>query len=237
MKMPAVEAAKRFVSNHFPDCGIAILTGSTVRGEETPFSDLDIMIISGDVPAAYAEAHCEDGWMIEVLLHNRDTYKVFFQRDCSRGRPSLPHMVATGIVLIDDGTADGIRLEARQLLDAGPPAWNEQDVRRARFTITNHLLDLQGSLPPMDAIFAGHELANALHELVLRTNGHWASRGKRIPRALEEYDPGFSQRFAETFRLFYGAPHDASPVIRFADEVLDRYGGRLFEGYSTKPVV
>jgi hypothetical protein len=173
--------------------------------------------------------------MIEVLMHNRDTYKQFFARDCLRGRPSLPHMFATGIILVDDGTAEGIRLEARRLLEAGPPVWTEQEIRRARFTITNHLFDLQGKLPPGEAIFAVQELAHALHELVLRANGRWVSRGKRIPRVLEDYDPAFAGRFAETFQAFYSSPHDASAVIRYADEVLVAYGGRLFEGYSTKP--
>ncbi|TMV52231.1 nucleotidyltransferase domain-containing protein [Paenibacillus mesophilus] len=237
MKMSGVEAAKQFVSDHFPSCNIAILTGSTARGEDTAYSDLDIVIISDDAPAAYAEAYCEYGWMIEILMHNRDTYKQFFDRDCMRGRPSLPHMFASGIILVDDGTAEGIQLEARRLLDAGPPAWSEQEVRRARFAITNHLLDLQGGLPAGEAIFAGQELAHALHELVLRANRRWVSRGRRIPRALEEYDPVFAGRFAESFQAFYSSPHDASAVIRYADEVLAPYGGRLFEGYSTKPAV
>jgi hypothetical protein len=236
LKLPSIEAAKQFVLTHFPNCNIAILTGSTICGEETPFSDLDIIIISDDASSAYAEAFDEYGWMIEILMHNRNTYKEYFKRDCLRGRPSLPHMFATGIILFDDGTATDIQLEAQRLLGVGPPAWSEQEVRRARFTITNHLLDLQGSLPTMDAIFAVNELANALHEFVLRTNGRWAARGKRIPRALEEYDPSFSKRFAETFQLFYNSHHNVTPVINFTDEVLALYGGRLFEGYSSKPV-
>ena len=233
MKPPGPEAAARFVARHFPHCNIASLTGSTVRGEETPFSDLDILLIADDAPSAYAEAYREDGWMIEILMHNRDTCREFFQRDRLRGRPSLPHMFATGMILVDDGTASDMQREARQLLDAGPPVWSRQDIMRARFAITNHLLDLEGGLPSADAVFAVHELANALHELVLRANGCWTGRGRRILRALERHDPAFAKRFGEAF-LSFGANRDTAAVVRFADDVLARFGGRLFEGYSTR---
>jgi predicted nucleotidyltransferase len=69
VKQPGIEAAKQFVSNHFPNCDVAILTGSATRGEETPYSDLDILVISDDDPSAYVEAFHEYGWMIEILVH------------------------------------------------------------------------------------------------------------------------------------------------------------------------
>ncbi len=50
--------------------------------------------------------------MIEILMHNRESYQEFFERDCLRGRPSLPHMFSTGIVIVDDGTATDIQKEA-----------------------------------------------------------------------------------------------------------------------------
>ena len=233
MRLPGIEAAKRFVSEHFPNCNVAILTGSASRGEETPYSDLDILVISNDEPSAYVEAFYEYGWMIEILMHNRQSYKEFFKRDCLRGRPSLPHMFATGVVLVDDGTATAIQQEARLLLESGPPAWTEQDIKFARFMITNHLLDLEGTLQPVDAIFAVNELANALHELVLRANGYWIGKGKRIIRALEEYDPTLAKQFSDTFQDFF-ASGDVTQVINFADSILASYGGRLFEGYSSR---
>jgi hypothetical protein len=179
------------------------------------------------------EAFYEYGWMIEILMHNRSSYKHFFGRDCRRGRPSLPHMFATGIILIDDGTALAIQQEAQQLLEAGPPELSSQDIQFYRFMITNHLLDLQGTLKPLDTIFAVNELANVLQELVLRSNGHWIGKGKRIIQALESFDPSFTIQFEETFQSFYES-HNVAPVIHFTDEVLKRYGGRLFEGYSSR---
>ncbi|WP_443111935.1 nucleotidyltransferase domain-containing protein [Alicyclobacillus sp. ALC3] len=50
-RLPAIEAARSFVSTRFSNCNVAFLTGSAARGEETPYSDLDILIIADDVPA------------------------------------------------------------------------------------------------------------------------------------------------------------------------------------------
>jgi predicted nucleotidyltransferase len=50
VKLPGIQVAKQFVSDHYPNCNVAILTGSTVRGEETPYSDLDVLVISDDEP-------------------------------------------------------------------------------------------------------------------------------------------------------------------------------------------
>ncbi|MCL6443854.1 MAG: nucleotidyltransferase domain-containing protein [Alicyclobacillus sp.] len=232
-RLSGLRAAEKFVSAHYPDCNIAFLAGSTARGDASPYSDLDILVICDHAPSPYIEAFFEYGWMIEVLMHNRNSYKHFFEMDRNRARPSLPEMFATGIVLVDDGTAAAIQLEAQQLLEAGPPALSPQEMQFLRFAITNHLLDLQGGLQPLDAIFVVNELADRIHELVLRTNGKWIGKGKRLVRALEDYNPDFAVEFAETFGSFY-TTHDVAPVIDFADRVLDCYGGRLFEGYSTR---
>lgn len=233
MRPSGIDAAKQFVSTRFPDCNVAILTGSAARGEEKPHSDLDILIISDSQPSAYIEAFYEYGWLIEDLMHNRESYKKFFEQDRLRGRPSLPHMFATGIVLVDDGTAESIQQEARTLLESGPPPWSERDIQFARFIITNHLLDLEDGLRPIDTNFAVSELANALHELVLRANGRWIGKGKRIVPALRAFDPALAQEFANTFERFFTGG-DIAEVIRFADRILEPYGGRLFAGYSTK---
>lgn len=142
-------------------------------------------------------------------------------------------MFATGVVLVDDGTAQDIQREAQAILDAGPPPWTEQQVQFARFMITNHLLDLEGGLPSMDMIFSINELANALHELVLRANGHWIGKGKRIIPALRAYDSALAQEFTGAFEGFFTGGN-ISEVIRFTDGILESYGGLLFAGYSTK---
>ncbi|WP_263597219.1 nucleotidyltransferase domain-containing protein [Metabacillus idriensis] len=44
MRLEPFEAAKKIIEKRFPKCQAAVLSGSVVRGEATPASDLDIVI-------------------------------------------------------------------------------------------------------------------------------------------------------------------------------------------------
>ena len=39
-----IEAASKFIEDHFPKCNAALLAGSVIRGEATETSDLDIIV-------------------------------------------------------------------------------------------------------------------------------------------------------------------------------------------------
>lgn len=97
--MKAMEAAKSIITSHFPNCDVALLGGSVARGEATKTSDLDIVIVDQSLTSCYRESFYSNGWPVEVFVHNFETLKTFFKMDCDRGRPSLPQLVAEGVVL------------------------------------------------------------------------------------------------------------------------------------------
>ncbi|PEM99655.1 nucleotidyltransferase [Bacillus wiedmannii] len=97
--MKPMEAAQRIITSQFPNCDVALLGGSVVRGEATKTSDLDIVIVDQNLPSCYRESFYSNGWPVEVFVHNFETCKTFFKMDCDRGRPSLPQLVSEGIVL------------------------------------------------------------------------------------------------------------------------------------------
>ncbi|MGH9844343.1 MAG: nucleotidyltransferase domain-containing protein [Blastocatellia bacterium] len=45
-KMEGIAAARTFVDTYYPDSLAALLFGSVARGEATPGSDLDILIVA-----------------------------------------------------------------------------------------------------------------------------------------------------------------------------------------------
>ncbi|MCM3744896.1 nucleotidyltransferase domain-containing protein [Sporosarcina luteola] len=230
-RMRAPFAAKRFVDEYFPRCQAAVLAGSVVRGEETPTSDLDIVIFDNQLEVAYRETLIEYGWPIEVFVHSLTSYQTYFRSDAERARPSLPRMVAEGIVLKDTGILSTIKNEAAELLNAGPAPWSEQTLLTKRYMLTDALGDLLGTQNETDALFIANTLAEAIHEFVLRTNGQWIGASKWIVRALKEYDEDFADRFVEAFHMFYKTGNREG-IIELTDEVLAPYGGRLFVGYS-----
>ena len=230
-RMKAPFAAKRFVDEYFPRSQAAVLAGSVVRGEETPTSDLDIVIFDKDIEAAYRETHIEYGWPIEVFVHSLTSYQAYFRSDAERARPSLPLMVAEGIVLKDSGILSTIKNEAAVLLNEGPASWSEKTVTLKRYMLTDALGDLIGTQNEAEALFIANTLAESLHEFVLRTNRQWIGHSKWIVRALKQFDEDFANRFVEAFDVFYKSGNREG-IIRITDEVLAPFGGRLLEGYS-----
>lgn len=230
-RMKAPFAAKRFVDEEFPHCQAALLAGSVIRGEETPTSDLDIIIFDNQIEEAYRESRIEYGWPIEVFVHSLTSYKDYFRSDAERARPSLPRMVAEGIVLKDSGILSTIKNEAAELLNNGPAYWSEQTLKTKRYMLTDALGDLIGTQNEAEALFIANTLAEAIHEFVLRTNGQWIGASKWIVRALKQYDEDFAERFVKAFDAFYKTGNREG-IIKIADEVLAPFGGRLFEGYS-----
>lgn len=231
-RLEPFEAAKKFVSLHFPDCHGAVLAGSIVRGEATHTSDLDIVVFSKDLKSAYRESFIVGGWPIEVFVHNLSSYKEYFESDCKRARPTLPKMVAEGLLLGDKGIMESIQTEARQLLENGPEPWSSDTITMKRYFITDALDDFIGSTKRSEEIFIAGSLAKLTSEFVLRTNGKWIGESKWIIRALRHYDGEFAEQFVDAFDLYYKTG-DKNKVIKIVDDTLHPHGGRLFDGFSS----
>ncbi|WRP04609.1 nucleotidyltransferase domain-containing protein [Rossellomorea aquimaris] len=231
-RLPAVEAAKKFVLETFPTCQAALLSGSVVRGEETSTSDLDIVIIEGTLSSEYRESINSHGWPIEAFVHTGATIREYFRKDCQRARPSLPRMVSEGIPIIDHPIILRLKEEANKLLRDGPPKWNSQTTDMKRYFITDALEDFIGSKERGESIFIAGTLGESLHEFVLRTHGHWIGSSKWIVRALREYDESVAEEFVEAFDQFY-QKGNKQPIVRLVDSVLEPHGGRFFEGFSS----
>ncbi|KAA0948532.1 nucleotidyltransferase domain-containing protein [Sporosarcina sp. ANT_H38] len=226
-----VEAAKRFITEKFPDCQAALLAGSVVRGEATATSDLDVVVFDEKVDSAYRESLIEYGWPIEVFVHNFTSYKAFFKEDCEGAQPSLPRMVSEGFILSDSGVLSLIKEEANELLKKGPEVWSIETIEMKRYMVTDALDDLIGSTKRAEELFIANTLAYVIHEFVLRTNVQWIGSSKWIVRALNQFDKNFAQTFVQAFDLFYKTGRKDG-IIALTNEVLEPHGGRLFEGYS-----
>ena len=87
----ALNAAQAFSKQYFPHAQAVFWAGSIVRGEGTPSSDLDLVVLS-DAPqdAPRRESLVFEGWPVEVFVHTWDSLLMFFEHDFQRRRPSLP---------------------------------------------------------------------------------------------------------------------------------------------------
>jgi hypothetical protein len=217
--------------NHFSNCHGALLAGSVVRGEATETSDLDIVIFDSNLQSAYRESLIVYGWNIEVFVHNLTSFKEFFKSDCERARPSLPKMVSEGIVLKDSGIMEAIKQEAKDLLAKGPAEWSAETIRIKRYFITDALDDFIGCSMRGEEIFIANTLAELVSEFVMRTNRQWIGTSKWVIRSLRNYDEKFADQFVNAFDIFYKTGHKEK-IILMVDEILQPFGGRLFQGFS-----
>ncbi|UOQ45466.1 nucleotidyltransferase domain-containing protein [Halobacillus salinarum] len=223
IRLDPVEAAKQFIDTHFPNCQGALLSGSVVRGEATETSDLDLVIFDKKILASYRESLFDYGWPIEVFVHHLTSYRKFFEMDCKAAKPSMPRMVAEGIILKDEGMLESIKKEAADLLKKGPEKWSEEVINTKRYFISDALEDFLGRNNRAEDLFIANTLAELVHEFVLRTNQHWIGSSKWIIRALKQYDEAFTSEFVEAFDRFY-LFGDKEKVVHLVDKVLEPYG-------------
>lgn len=231
MNLKPIEAAQQFIDKYFPNCHGALLAGSVVRGEAIETSDLDIVVFEKTLNASYRKSLIEFGWPIEVFVHSLASYKQFFKSDRERARPSMPRMIAEGIILKDEGILESIKKEASELLANGPGKWSEITIHNKRYFITDALDDFIGSTNRAEEIFIASTLGELVSEFVLRTNGQWIGQSKWTVRSLKQFDEEFTDEFVEAFDAFYKTD-DKIKIIQLVDKVLEPYGGRLFDGFS-----
>ncbi|MEA1010686.1 MULTISPECIES: nucleotidyltransferase domain-containing protein [Bacillus cereus group] len=230
--MKPIEAAQSIITSKFPNCDVALLGGSVVRGEATKTSDLDIVIIDHSLSSCYRESFYSNGWPVEVFVHNFETYKNFFEMDCDRGRPSLPQLVSEGIVLKGENEiVEKLKREANDLLKQGPGKWNEETMKQKRYFITDTLDDFIGATKREEELFIANLLADLVHEYVLRVNGRWLGNSKWFIRVLKRYDEQYAEQFVTAFDHFYKTG-EKNELIIFIEKTLEHYGGRVFEGFS-----
>jgi predicted nucleotidyltransferase len=225
----AVTAATAFIQVHFPECLCAFVAGSMFRGEETPTSDLDIVVITTRDDAPFRASYREHGWPIEAFVHTVESYPRWFVNDGNR--PSLAFMVDEGEIVRDtDGLAARVKADARTLLERGPEPLTPSQIEDLRYAVTDALDDFIGCNDVAEGVFVAAALASRSSELILLLNHQWIGSGKWVLRALRRSDPALAVQLSRALRghARYG---DKRPLIAFARRALDDACGPLFEGY------
>ncbi len=230
-RIDPAEAARRILRERYGGARLLFLAGSVVRGEATPYSDLDLVVLHERLPNAYRESFVYEGWPVEAFVHDTETLRRFFQSDTREGIPSIICMVLEGVELpAPSRLSAGLKAEAAAIVEAGPPAWDEEHVGNVRYWLTDSVDDLRHPRSDEELVATGARLYELVADFFLRSRGLWSGRGKMIPRRLRQADPDFAARFDRAFgALFIEKRQDEA--VALVRDMLAPHGGFLFEGY------
>jgi hypothetical protein len=223
--MDPMADARALVSERFPAALAAFLGGGVLSDRRTPTSDLDIVVIVGDLSAPYRESMTWRNWPAELFVHRPDTVGAWLAKDVARRRPTLARMCTDGVVLADtDGTAATVRNQARAVLAAGPPPVDPAELERRRYGLSDLLDDLAGTRDDGERAMICACVVRETAELALVIAGRWLGTGKWLLRELRAADPQLADELV-------AAREDPARLAAIANGVLASAGGRLWDGY------
>jgi len=226
------QVTQRLLNIRYPDASVIFLAGSIIRGESTPFSDLDLVVVFDRLPGAYRESFHFQGFQIEAFVHDPETLNYFLlEVDRPSAIPSLAHMILEGIEIPKaNDLSRSLKELATSVMQSGPPELSEEDVRKLRYDITSLVDDMREPRSRDELVATGAELYQALANYYLRTNNLWSATGKSIPRILGHVDADLCLRYAASFdELFAHGRSDM--VVALAEQILTPRGGFLFDGH------
>jgi len=232
MKPDPFLTAEKVLKEKFPDAVLGFAAGSFVRGEETKFSDIDLVVIFKKLDSAWRESFTFDSWPVEAFVHDPETLAYFFKEvDGKDGVPSLPNMVLEGRIISDVGQL-GVKLKklAQKVLDQGPPRWTADEIYHARYQICDLIDDLRDPRNQLEAAIVSMKLEEMLGNFYFRANNQWSSSLKHIPRKLLKVNKVFGERWMKAFGDSLSG--DSRDVISLTEEILKPFGGLLFDGYK-----
>ncbi|WP_033337798.1 nucleotidyltransferase family protein [Catenuloplanes japonicus] len=216
--MDAVGDARALVQKRFPEAVWAVLTGSVLGAARTAGSDLDILVMR-EAGTGFRESLYFRGWPVELFVHTPERLDGFLASELAQRRPTAHRMLARGVPLCGDPGA--LQARCARVLADGPPPLTDAERDRLRYELTDLLDDYRHGVDQGERAVIAAELWAGSARVALAAGGRWVSHGKWLLRELREWDPELAARWTEA----------RDEPAAFAEEVLDRAGGPLFDGY------
>ena len=208
------------------------VAGSVVRGEASNYSDIDLVVVSPKIDAAFRDSFTHLGWPVEAFIHDSETIRYFFENvDRQIGRATLADMIFEGQE-IPGPTPLTTRLKglAGDLLHQGPPELSNDEVEDRRYHISELIDDIREPRNRHELMASGALVYQELADYYFRSRRNWAGTGKAIVRRMKKQDPLFARRFSDAFDTLF-TEGQSTKVVDIAKELLEPAGGFLFEGY------
>lgn len=197
----ALRQAVQFIFKHVPDVRGILVSGTIMRGQPSPSSDLDIYVIREKSQRQRVQRWF-NGVPAEIFINPEHQVYSYLDGEKQAARPITAHMLHTGFVVFsrDDSLAQ-LRQHAAAVLEQAPNP-SEQRLTMARYmaaTRYEDATDLAKSNPETANMILGQAVYGMLHYAFLKAN-RYIPKDKDLLSELVNLD-------AEVARLahrFYG---------------------------------
>ncbi|UQU63340.1 nucleotidyltransferase domain-containing protein [Couchioplanes caeruleus] len=216
--------ARDLVTELFPRNRWAVLAGSVTTAQRTTGSDLDIVVLlpDGDGQAPHRDSRLYRGWPVELFVHDEQSLVHYLAKDLPGRRPVMHRMVATGVPV--SGDPRRWQTHCAAVLAAGPAPLTADERDRIRYHLTDLLDDLRHATDPGERTVIGTAAWTSVAHQALALADHWTGTSKWLLRELRDLDSELAGRWLS-------AHNDTAAIEALLEEILDRHGGLLFDGF------
>jgi hypothetical protein len=230
-----LEVAKNFLQNYHKEAKCAFVSGSMMRGQEKPHSDIDLVVLydKENNPQAYRENFFYQGWPIEMFCQNENSLQCIFEEERKNRRGIMLNMVSSGIIVPEENfRGQEIKEMAIQILKEGPEPLNKEEMEKDRYFICDMLDDLRDDKSKSEYYGVLSKLYNELGPFYLKANRVWYGDGKALSRLLKNFDEELAEDYQQAFGKAF-IDNDMKPVIELAEKMLKPFGGGFWVGYKS----
>jgi len=213
----ALREAVAFIMARYDPLGI-IASGTIVRGDPGPTSDLDLYVIHA-APWRQRVQRRFNGVPAEIFVNPPGQVRRYLESERRDGRPMTAHMLATGAVVLDrDPAIEELRRAAREAL-AQPPDLPAQALRFRRYMIATAFEDGTdvAESDPLSADMILHGTVREMLRYRFLIANRAIPRDKDLLRDLETLDAPLGA----LARAFYGGATFAGRRA-LAEQIADR---------------
>jgi predicted nucleotidyltransferase len=214
----ALRQAVRFILERCPDTRGIVVSGTILRGNPAPSSDLDIYVIRRE-PQRQRVQKFFNGVPAEIFINPEHKVADYFAVEVRDARPITAHMLATGFTILDcDGVIASLQARARQILET-PPDPGAETLTAARYTAAaryEDAMDIVRDRPATARMILGLAIYQMLHYHFLSAH-HFMPRDKDLLDVLETWDAAL----CIFVRRFYAAT-TLEEALAAAEQIADR---------------
>ena len=229
--LPTVQ---KLIKERYPDAKAAFWAGSVSVNQGTSASDLDLVIVFEEVAHAYREAFIYDGWPTDAFIHDLDTLRYFFEESrTGNGISGLCYMILNGREVTNPSVfSENVKTLALEILNAGPATWDQEQINKERFLITDVLDDIKYPAGRDEQIASAAWLLEALGQFYFRSQNKWCASGKSIIRYLKSDNPDLALEFTQAFESLFQTGLSAALEL-LVKKILEPYGGLFWNGFRS----